>query len=178
MPRLRVAGVRVIAVLLGAGLLAGCDTQQQFPPACPSLALLRDAADLTRYAPGGHDIRGLILDAKIVAAPANCSFDSPTKVRATLNAAFDVTRGPAATGRAISIPYFVAVTRNGQILDESDYALVGAFPPNTDSTRLVGDEIDLVFPVTKDVSAAAYQVFVGFRLTPDELAINRQRGPR
>ncbi len=176
MPRLR--SPRAVLALLGAVLLAGCDTLPKFPPACPTLALLRDAADLSRYAPGGHDIRSLTVDARIVAAPASCSFDSPTQVRATLRANFEVTRGPAANGRAIDLPYFVAVMDAGRIREEADYRLLGLFPPNTDTAQLSGQEVVLLIPVTKDKSAAAYQVFIGFRLTADELALNRQRGPR
>ena len=165
-------------MLLAGSMLAGCDSLPKFPPACPSLALLRDAADITRFAPGGSDVRALVLDARIVAAPANCAYDSPTRVRATLRVAFAVERGPAATGRAIDLPYFVAVTDAGRIRDEADYRLIGAFPPNTDRTALTGQEVTLLFPVTKEKSAAAYQIYVGFRLTPEELAVNRGRGPR
>jgi hypothetical protein len=163
---------------VGLSLLSACESAPKFPPACPSLSLLRDAADLTRYVPGGHDIRGLIVDGRITAVPATCAFDTPDKVRATLSVAFTISRGPLASDRGYALPYFVAVIDAGQIVDEADYTISGAFPPNIDTVRVSSRPINLAIPITKQKSAAAYQVYVGFRLSPEELAVNRQRGPR
>ena len=170
--------IRCVWASFATLVLAACETAPKFPPACPSLALLRDAADLTRYSPGGHDIRALTVDARITGAPATCSFDTSSKVKATLQVDFRVTRGPAASGRGIALPYFVAVTQGGRILDEQDYVVAGAFPASSSEVDLKGEQGPVLLPITKDRSAAAYQVYVGFRLSPDELAINRQRGPR
>ena len=165
-------------ILLAACSLAGCETGEKFAPACPSLALLSDAADLTRYVSAERDVRNLALDARITGVPAKCSLDSPGKVRAALQVAFEVNRGPAAEGRRASIPYFVGVTQGSQVLDEQDYTLDVTFPPNTARVQLNSDQVDLLLPVSKAKSAAAYQIYVGFRLSPDELALNRSRGPR
>jgi len=167
-----------LLALLAIGGLAGCDDSEQFPPACPSLALLRDAADLTRYDSVGRDLSDLVLDGRITAVPARCERGKPGIVKATLDVSFDITRGPAAHAQRLDVPYFVAVTEGDHVLDEQDYRLAVALPPNVDRTQVSSDDIVLNLPVTRKKSAAAYQVYVGFRLTPDELAINRQRGPR
>ena len=158
--------------------LSGCGAAgPQFPPACPSLSLLRDAADLSRYAGGGRDLSNQVLQAKITAVPATCTWaDNATQVRATLQVTFDMTRGPAAIGRQAAVPYFVAVTEGNRVLDEQDYVMAAAFPPNNDHALFSGDKVDLKLPVTAAKSAAAYQIYVGFRLSPDELSSNRQRG--
>ena len=91
--------------------------------------------------------------------------------------AFEITRGPTAADRGFALPYFVAFTDSGRILDEADYTIAGVFAPNTATTRLSGAPVNLLIPITKQKSAAAYQVYVGFRLSPDELAINRRLGP-
>ncbi len=182
MSRLRHTSLLVILLALGClalGGLAGCeDDTPKFPPACPSLGLLRDAADLTRYAGSGRDLSDLLVDARITAVPARCERGPRGIVKATLQVTLDVTRGPAAHGQPLVIPYFVAVTEGDRVLDEQDYASPAALPPNVDRTQFTSDDIVLNLPVTPSKSAAAYQIYVGFRLSPDELAINRERGPR
>ena len=64
------------------------------------------------------------------------------------------------------------------MLDKQVYPLRADFPENTDRLRLAGDSVDLRLPVTAQKTAAAYQVTVGFQLTPAELAFNRARAAR
>lgn len=173
----RIAHPALLLALAAPALLAGCaDPGPQFAPACPSLALLHDADDLSRYAAGGRDLRDLTLQARIVAVPASCTWaDQRQKVRATVQVNFDLTRGPAATGRRVQVPYFVAVAEGDRILDEQDYMLGALFPPNVDHAPFAGGKIDLLLPITREKSAAAYQIYVGFRLSPAELATNRRQ---
>jgi hypothetical protein len=166
------------AVVLLALLAAGCDTNEAaFPPACPKLSLLADAADLTRFGgpPGApRDAGTLALAAHITAVPAKCEPGGANKVRARLQVAADVRRGPAARGDTAQVPFFVALTEQGRILNEKDDVLTARFRPNVDQVRVTSNELILDLPVSKNKGAAAYHLYVGFRLTPDELAYNRQ----
>lgn len=177
--RLRAAGA-VLSLGLVAALASSCGAYEEFPPACPNLSLLKEGADLTRFRPGGSDLTDMVTDARITAVPAKCSTDAknPGKVRATLQVTMDIARGPAATGRAVTLTYFVAVTEGERVLDEQDYPLQAGFPSNIDRVSVTGNEIDLLLPVTPKKSAAAYTVYVGLRLTPEELAFNRKKGVR
>jgi hypothetical protein len=155
-------------------LLAGCGSSvDKFPPACPSLSLLPDAADLTRFTGSGRDVTDVVMQARIASVPAKCETAAPDKVRATVSVNADMVRGPAATAASLQADYFVAVTEAGQVLQEHDFALSAAFPSNVNRVAAKGQDIELVLPVTKTKSAAAYQIFVGFRLSPEELAYNR-----
>jgi hypothetical protein len=178
MPPLSRRLIAAAAIIAGASPLAGCQQGTHFAPACPSLSLLPDAADLTRYRAGGQDITDLVVDARITTIPAKCSAGEPGKVDAVMRVNMAVQRGPAATSRTIPVPYFVAVTDGNRVLDKQDYTLLVRFPPNLDQTLASGDEINMILPVTRDKSAAAYSIYVGYTLTPDELALNRKRGPR
>lgn len=166
------------AVALAALELAGCSSGNKFPPACPALSLLPDAADLTRYRSAGQDITDLEVDARITAVPAKCSQDEPGRVTAVLRVAMTVQRGPAATGNRVALPYFVAVTDGGRVLDKQDYTMLAEFPTNINQAVPTGEDVQLVLPVTQAKSAAAYSIYVGYVLTPEELALNRKRGPR
>jgi hypothetical protein len=169
------------AALLLVALASGCaSSQEQFAPVCPRLSLLRDAGDLTRFAGpeggggGAHDARDLVLTARISAVPAHCANAPNSKVKATLNVAADIRRGPAAKSGSFTLPYFIALTEGDRVLTERDFVLTATFPPNVDQTRATGEEIDILLPVSKTKTAAAYHIYVGFRLTPSELAYNRK----
>jgi hypothetical protein len=90
----------------------------------------------------------------------------------------ELTRGPAASGRSTTVAYFVAVSRGERVLDKKVYTLQAVFPENTDRLKLSGDSVDLVLPVKSGQGAGSYQVTVGFQLTPQELAWNRERRTR
>lgn len=173
-----IASTTRLAALAMLTVLAGCATGEKFAPDCPGLTLLPDAADLSRYRPGGRDLTDMALDAKIMGVPAQCSRRDAGTVAARMSVTFAVSRGPAATGRNAVLTYFVGVTDGDRVLDEQDYQLPVAFPANIDTVALTGQEITLNFPVSNEKSAAAYRIFVGFRLTPEQLAINRARGLR
>lgn len=166
-----------VAVLL-LPLLAACSADSpQFPPVCPQLSLLRDAADLTRFggpANAPHDASTLLVAAHITAVPAQCSWADPSTVRASLQLSALVQRGPAEGGApTAAIPYFIALTEHGKVLREQDFTLTAAFRPNVDQIAVTGDRVSMLLPITKDKSAAAYHLYVGFRLSRDELAYNR-----
>jgi hypothetical protein len=161
------------ALLLVAGV-SGCGPKDdQFPPVCPSLSLLGDGGDLTRFANGGHDVTDMVLQARIVGVPAKCQATSPTQVTATLTVQTEVTRGPAAHDARLQATYFIALTEGPKVLKEQDFPLVLNFPPNVDHMNVGSDEIELLLPVGKNKTAAAYHIYVGFRLTPEQLAYNR-----
>lgn len=166
-------GVAAAALLL----LAGCaGTTKAVAPVCPQLSLLQDAADLTRFAgpPGTpKDARALVMAADITAVPARCSSGGRDIVRATLSLHAQVRRGPQARGDVVQVPYFIAVMEGGKVLAEKDFTLPVQFRPNVDMVNAAGAPVDLNLPVTRTKSAAAYHIYVGFRLTHDELAYNR-----
>lgn len=181
-PIVSVAPALSLVLLLGLPLaLAGCSDfgkQEQFAPVCPRLALLKDGADLTRFSPRGHDVTDLMLDGRLVAVPADCKSGSRGHVAASLRVTMSLTLGPAAQGREMDVPYFVAVTRDGRIVDKQDYVMRASFPRNVNQITVTGDPVEMSIPADDAHPASAYQIFVSFQLTPEELATNRDRGQR
>jgi hypothetical protein len=111
---------------------------------------------------------------RITEVPAVCKVgDKPTQVVATLHVNADFTRGPAAGGASPRVIYFIALTRADKVLREQDFTFTPSFGANVGQASVQGEEIEVLLPVSKTVSAAAYRIFVGFRLSPDELAYNR-----
>jgi len=154
-------------------ILVGCDEGPKYPPPCPALTLLPDAGDVTTYVGAGRDLTDLQLQARIAGVPARCVRGDPGTVVATLQVQFGLTRGPANPSRAAELGYFVAVKDGGRIVDERDFTLRAVFPANIDDVKAGGEEVTLNLPVTAARTAAAYTIFVGFRLTPEQLRANR-----
>lgn len=145
---------------------------------CPNVGSPTDTADLVRFrTPDSRDLTDLVVAARITALDGSCRFvNRQTAVEVTLTMGLEIARGPAATGRSLSLPYFVAVAADGErILDKAVYAIAAEFPANTQRLRVRGEEIRLTLPVSETQRAAGYSVFVGFQLTEQELALNRSR---
>lgn len=182
---------RTAALPLAALLLAGCETlgftsggTGEAPvvarpqAACPRVATPADTGDIARFrTPDSRDLTDLVVAARITSLEGTCTLVSrQTSVQVTLSMGVEATRGPAAPGRTLQLPYFVAVTGpNEEILDKAVYSLAVEFPANTQRARMRGEEVRLTLPVSAGQEAAAYRVFVGFQLTESELALNRSR---
>ena len=172
---------RLLAVLGACGGAAGCGgaVSDRFPPACPHAGILADAADLTRYraGAGGHDLTDMVLDGRITGVSGVCSRNG-RDTDVTVAVSMQLARGPAAGARATEVPFFVAVSRNGEVLDKQIYRVVPGFASNADRTRLTTDPVTLTLPTRPSQPGSSFDVVVGFQLTPDQVAFNRRRGPR
>ncbi|HST75022.1 MAG TPA: hypothetical protein VLJ20_06600 [Acetobacteraceae bacterium] len=181
----RIARLLPTAALLAA--LAGCGAPltSTFPPDCPRAGVLADAADLTRYrsagqeaGASGHDLTDMVLDGQITGVSGDCTRASRRELDVTVAVSMRLTRGPAARGPVDDVPFFVAVTENGKVLDKQIYHVAPGFSANADTVRLTSDAVSLNLPISTDKPGSAYDLVVGFQLTPDEVALNRRRGPR
>lgn len=170
-----------LLLLALASSLAGCGNlgeQDAFAPECPRAAILGDAADLSRYSGRGADLTDLVLDGRITGLAGHCERGDKDRLNTAVAVSMQLQRGPAARGRAAEVAYFVSVVEGDRILDKRVFPVRAEFPPNTDTIRVTGDEVDMSLPTPANRSGAAYRVLVGFQLQPDELALNRRRGPR
>ena len=170
---------RLLLAALPVAVLAGCggDKEAAFAPPCPRPSIPRDAADLFHFRGNGRDITDSVLEGRVTGVGGDCTRDGPNTVVTNVSVGIDLTRGPAARGRAADVAYFIAVSDGEKILDKRVYTLRAEFPENTDRLRLSGDSVELRLPVTRQKTAAAYTITVGFQLTPAELEFNRQRRP-
>jgi hypothetical protein len=160
----------LLAMLLP--LLTECGpARNEFPPACPSAAILGNAADFNAYRPGsaGRDLTDLVLHARIVGVRGGCSEgDRKNQLAVTLNVLVELTRGPAMPGRETDVPVFVAVTDGDTILDKHIYLMHAVFPSNVDRVTLTPSGTSIVLPITNARSGAAYTIVAGFQVAPNE----------
>lgn len=177
-PRDRAAHLLAVALLASLG---GCATpvQTTFPPSCPHVAILPESADLSRYRPGGQDLTDMVLDGRITGVGGACTREDPRTLTVTAHATMQLTRGPAARGRLGAIPIFFAITANGQLLYRQIYNVMPQFAANSDALTLTTDDVTLPgLPISPTTPGAAYNLWIGFELSPAEIAYNRARAPR
>lgn len=166
--------------LAAAAALGGCGaTGDEFPPPCPTVAILGDAADLTRYRGAHQDLTDMVLSGRITGLSGSCKRASKgATVLTTVRVALELARGPAAPGRIANAAYFVALAQGETIIAKQVFALRADFPSNTERVSLKGDEVEVPVPNRGPEGAAAYRILVGFELTPQELATNRRHNAR
>jgi hypothetical protein len=164
-----------LILLAGIGLGSCGPAKNQFAPACPVPGLVRPLVELTRYRGASHDVRDLVVRARIADIAGKCEpGDDKNSIVTTIQVVVDATRGPAMEGNRIGLPVFVAVTDSGTILDETRFFLPVEFLNNVDSVRTGSKEVRMEIPVTPQKSGAAYNLIAGFQLTPDEVAAWRR----
>lgn len=178
-------GMRSALVVAGITpfLLAGCGGGgTTIPIACPRPSILADGADLTRYRAGApRDLTALEVDARLTGLSGGCKPGSRNRqLDMVMVAGFSAERGPAAAGRQVVLPWFVAVTdnRTGEILNRIRFQDTLVFGTNETRAQGVSEEVRITLPVSQERRANDYGVIVSFELTPDQLELNRRRGPR
>jgi hypothetical protein len=174
------AGVAGLPLALAA---CGGDSSTSSQAPCPSIAILADGADITRFRPGGpRDLTAMVADARIIGFDARCDYVGRDRraVDVRITPRFEAERGPAADGRSIDLPWFVVLSdpADSVNLDRVAATTAVSFPTNVARALAAGRPLQLVVQPAEGTRVPEYLVRVSFQLTPDELAYNRQRGPR
>lgn len=188
---LRQSTLKSLFVPMSASLfLLGCNAKEtyDFPPACPKVTVLPSASDAYQFSNNEDDLAHLVTRASISGVEGNCIDDPKNednkqkrkrhkeitdKIDTTMNVVIQVSRGPAAQDRHYKIPYFITTIRNGQITDKQQFVADVNFPDNIDQVTLKSDKILLKIPATLERVPDGYELFIGFQLSPEQLAFNR-----
>jgi hypothetical protein len=163
--------------------LAACGGRPADPVSrapCPQIAILAEAADLTRHRPGGGtDLSAMVVDARVAGFEAACDFASRgAGLDVTVTPRFSAERGPAGVASA-DLPWLVSVVdpARGDVTAQARQVTRVVFPGVAGFVTATGAPVTIRIP-GEPAEAARQQVLIGFALTPDELALNRRRGVR
>ncbi|MFZ1991779.1 MAG: hypothetical protein WAW96_18640 [Alphaproteobacteria bacterium] len=177
MPRFKWA-VTAIALLAPVALW-GCGTPNPILEPCPTFGILGDAEQATSFNGAGRDLTNVAYRATLSAASLKCSYSKRERrgqtsrtVNADLSVNLSVERGPALSDTQITVPYFVAITRGKKyVLAREEFSQTLNLAAGT---RVASqEEVPLSIPLAKNLSGDSYEVVVGIKLTPDQLAYNR-----
>jgi hypothetical protein len=140
---------------------------------CPKIMAAPGADTIAIFGPTGHELKDVVVGGKIDAISAQCA---PGKDMIVMNAAirFEAERISNAITEA-SFPYFVAlVDPSRKVLTENQFSVSFKFLPAEPARHVPTENITVNLPVKDQATGSDYTVFVGFQLTPDQLALNRQ----
>jgi hypothetical protein len=167
-------GVSALAALL----LASC-AAEPVPP-CPSVRIDNATANVTQFRDGpGRDVGDIVYQAEIVTYNGSCTQDleqDEGSAEVEMEVEFALATGPAAPAGELPVYYFVAVP---QLFPEAHGKQV--FQINRKSAGGAAkaerwtETIRITLPVTRARPSAAFDIYVGFQLTGDQLAFNRTR---
>lgn len=171
-------GKRAVLALVVPALLAslaGCGSmfsKPAPPPPCPQIAQVDDAATLTRFAGVGRDLTDVAFEAELGPFYGSCGYDEG-EIDVELNVQIIASRGPADQARRADFRYFVAIARLDQtVLARAEFDSYIEFPGNQVRAGIV-EELAQQIPIQSGERGDHYIIYVGFVLTPEELAFNR-----
>lgn len=161
--------------------LAACSAEETATaPACPTVIIVKDTADLTTFRPGpGRDLTDVVIDARLARFDGSCETDLENdrsgQVNVDLQLIFELIRGPANKTREGEFSYYVAIAaRDGTILAKKVFNTGFEFEGNRN--RIGGiEELTQEIPLRPGQLGEDFDIFVGFQLNPDQLDYNRAK---
>lgn len=169
------------AALLALAACVGGNDSDQAP--CPSAKVMGEPSELTRFRDGpGRDPTDILFEAAFSRVAGECSYDADGgDIELELTVIFDLLRGQASSDGAASLSYFVAVAERGKdigpqpvIHARQAFGIKTAFAETRKSMRYT-DVLEITIPRPDARSVRSYVLYLGFELTPAELAYNKRK---
>lgn len=157
--------------------LAGCSGDDRLI-VCPRVGVLYDASRITDFADDGLKILdNVAYDAEIYDPVIRCDYDANV-VTSDIEFNLDVLRGPKGVSGRHDFRYFVAVTElNQTVLDKKVYTFDVDFDEDERGITEKREVKNIKVNFERLGRADLYEILIGWELTPDELAYNRNTSP-
>ena len=166
----------IIGLMLG---LAACSTVGNIiiprKIVCPPTAVVAGTGSYTLFRPGpGRDVEDVKFDAEISKVRVRCRYRGRG---AAVTISFEVagTLGPAADTSVYRVPFFVAVSRDNEaVLGKRVFVSEHRFSAGVDHS-VQREELVQFIPLEKNQKPTAFEILIGFQLTPEQLEYNAFR---
>ncbi len=175
---MRINDIAKAAAAAGLLVLAACAQFEQEIALCPNAAILEAPGELVRFADGTRaGPENVLFRTKMNQVSGVCDFDENT-IDMELSVAMEANRGAANTDGKAQFTFFIAVIdRDRKILMREDFPLIAVFERDDDDVKF-SENLTLEIPRQEGFAPTDYSVYLGFEMTPDELAYNRRRQKR
>jgi hypothetical protein len=142
---------------------------------CPYVKVLYDAGRYVDFSDGKEASASVRYTGEIQSISAGCAYKGSEPIRIAMEVLFGLGRGPQGTSNHTSYRYWVAVTdRNREILDKEYFELPVNFPAGQDRVMVTETLEGITIPrANEKVSGANFEVLIGFDVTPEMAAFNR-----
>lgn len=157
--------------------LFGAESNRPNVGPCPLMGVLYDSARIVEFAqPGVQRYANVAFTGEMRGVRGLCRYVGPDPIRMGIEIDMAFGRGPAATAEHKTYRYWVAVTRRGAAAIQKQYFDVNvAFPQGQDVVTHAEQIGSIVIPrANPNVSGENFEILVGFELTPDQIAFNRE----
>lgn len=179
----RIGAVSALALIM----LSGCSTWRGIEAyvssdnaaVCPDAAILANTASLPAFDPAkGTDPSSVVYTIAMTDVKTRCGYSKRANtIDGDVHIFFTAKRPPGGEEAHYRVPYFVAVTTGGEIVDKQMHWLEFDFP--TAVAQLTTDAwVDGIHTdVAKQKRSFEYHYLVGFQLTKAQLEYNAKIGP-
>ena len=142
---------------------------------CPYVKTLYDAARYVELKDNREAAAAVGYTGEIQGLSSACAYKSDDPIRVSMELLFALGRGPQATAPTKTYRYWVAVTdRNNEVIAKEYFNLPVTFPAGQDRVMVTDKINSIVIPRVKaSVSGSNFEVLVGFEVTPEMAAFNR-----
>ena len=142
---------------------------------CPFVRVLYDAARYVELKDNREQVAEVGYTGEIQSLSSVCQYKNAEPIRVQMEVLFSLGRGPQAVGSSKTYRYWVAVTdRNRDVINKTYFNLPVSFPAGQDRVMYTDVLKGISIPrASTKVSGANFEVLVGFDVTPQMVAFNR-----
>ena len=142
---------------------------------CPYVKVLYDAGRYIEFKDGKEGASSVGWSGEIQGVSASCQYKDADPIKVNVALLFAMGRGPTAVGQSKSYRYWVAVTqRNQSVIAKEYFDLPVTFDSGEDRVFVRDTVANITIPRANiDTSGANFEVLIGFDVTPQMAAFNR-----
>lgn len=143
---------------------------------CPFVKALYDASRYVEFKDNREASANVGFTGEIQGISSGCQYKDEEPIKVTMDILFELGKGPQATENAKTFRYWIAVTdRNREVIAKQHFDLPVKFQPGQDRVYATDKIQTITIPRgAQNTSGANFEVLVGFDVTPQMAAFNRE----
>ena len=143
---------------------------------CPFVKALYDASRYVEFKDSREASANVGYTGEIQGISSGCQYKDDQPIQVTMDILFELGKGPQATDNAKTFHYWIAVTdRNREVIAKQHFDLPVKFQPGQDRIYATDKIQTITIPRgAQNTSGANFEVLVGFDVTPQMAAFNRE----
>jgi hypothetical protein len=143
---------------------------------CPFVKALYDASRYVEFKDNREASANVGFTGEIQGISSGCQYKDDQPIQVTMDILFELGKGPQATDNAKTFRYWIAVTdRNREVIAKQHFDLPVKFQPGQDRVYATDKIQTITIPRgAQNTSGANFEVLVGFDVTPQMAAFNRE----
>lgn len=155
------------------------DTQAPLPALrnagpCPFVKVLYDASRYIEFKDDREATANVAFTGELQGISAGCQYKGDEPIKVTMEMLFELGKGPQATGDSKTYRYWVAVTQRNQAVISKQYFDLPVKFEGKDRIYITDKIGQITIPrATMTTSGANFEILVGFDVTPQMAAFNR-----